>query len=299
MKVSHGLQNKISNQNLKFCMAFGVLLLSGCKSGITFPNKVVAQDEILPPIIKSAVPANIYKYDLKLLTGMLAIRGQDGSITTYLRAVDQEPLVSVVPESKRLIYKSIISGKGNATLRAAGISAEISGDQIAQLTINQTEVLALSDIPYQKVIETSKKIHPRQGQELIYITAATLYHSNAAFLDKIESNSTVEYGPVFGINGGVYKSSDVVRNDYLIYLHTISVGDLSQASIEQGAPVNTTKVTGITLPGNTAPQLSVVAPEGEAGEVKPAQEVRVDAPVKLPIVPVKFDVPKETIDVKG
>jgi hypothetical protein len=277
-------------------LSFGVFL-AACKGGIRFTDKEVTENALLPPVIQSSIPANIYRHDISLLTGMLAIKNKDGVITTYLRAVDQAPIVTIIPDDKRLVYQSIISAKGNAILKSSGVSTSINGSQMAELVINQTEVSALKDLPYAKIVEESKKIHTNPDQTLVYIAAATLYYAKTTVFDELESDAVVEYGPVIGMNGKAYKSSGSTRNDYTIYLNVVDVSALTGSKDSGSIAFSETPVKYITLPAPTAPQISILPTPADISEARPALQAKVDAPVMPVVKPVEFPVPKKEIKI--
>lgn len=296
MNILTRTQKTISGTIATSALVSVVALLTACQNGITFSNKEVSENTFLPPFIESSIPANIYKYDLNLLTGMLALQNKkNGAITTYLRAVDQAPVVTIIPDDKKLVYQSIISAKGNALLKASGVTTSITGNQLAELVINQTEISALKDLPYKKILEESKKIHPGPDQKIVYIAAATLYSTKTTIFDQIESDATVEYGPIVGINGKAYKSSNSTRNDYTVYLNIVDVGVFTGDQSEESVSFSTTPAKFITLPAATAPQPSILPTETDLSAAKPAQLAKVDAPNAPAIAPVKFQVPQNDI----
>lgn len=272
-----------------------LVVLQGC-AGVKFYG-VVPENQVLPPEIVNSVPASVYRHDLNSLTGQLAVLDDKGQLTPVLRAVDpvKLPVVTTIPEEQGLLYKSIISSEGNSILKAASSGVQLSAGQKGEMQIRQTSRSMISEVPRDLVLKEKRKISSAGGRKIFYITGAVISHVKTSLFDEIASDATVEYGPVFGINGKVYKSSSVVRNDYVITLSMIDTAVLDDEKVSSVESQNDLVVQ-LTAPAPTAPQ----PPKISNDEITPVppQQVQVRAPAtQAPNIPDTVSGDAVTVDV--
>lgn len=258
-----------------------VCALPGC-AGIKFSPTEIKENQVLPPIIESSIPALIYRHDLNSLTGQLAVVDQNGKITPVLRAVDPQklPIITTIPEEDGLLYRSLISQNGNAILKAATSDTNLAANQKAELVITQRTQSILQDIPRDVVLAKAALVTPQAGQKLVYITGSVLSLVKTTLFDEIDSNATITYGPVFGFNGKVYKSSSHLLNNYIITMNTVDVEILRDRSITTVSTSNDVAKE-LTQPAPTAPKPPEISGTSSTVAV-PAQATTVNAPTLPP-----------------